>query len=127
MSKIATVFSFFALTFCSLNASHYEITGNYSVKGVGEAGAPYSGHLKITESEGIYTFQWQYKENGEHDYGTGIIVDDVISIAFQELNPARLSGVQSFKIEKKGSKLSGPWIYFGGQSTGFETVKRVCD
>ncbi len=94
------------------------IEGIYTVEGR-NPGAPqsYKGEAQIKQTGRTYTVVWKIGEGAQ--IGTGVMVDNVLSVVFTASGPAR-PGLAVYSVS--GDKItSGVWTSLGSQTVAEET------
>ncbi len=95
----------------------FAIEGFYTVEGK-NPGAPqgYKGEAQIKQTGRTYTIIWKIGEGAQ--IGTGILVDNVLSIVFSAPGPTR-PGLAVYNVT--GDKItSGVWTSLGSQTVAQE-------
>lgn len=110
-----------ALPFVGLGAG---LTGTYQVSGFDPVfNVHYTGSVIIAKQAAVYTLNWTF-DDGTHDIGTGLHVEDELSVVFQNVENPSVNGVQVYKI-KHDHRLEGPWVDLGDTRVGTEKIKKV--
>lgn len=114
-SMRAFVTAFSLLAFPSL-ALALDIAGSYRLEGAnpGEAGR-YTGTAEVSRTGD--TFQVIWRIGGQVQQGTGILLNDVFSITYQQ--DGALPGIAVYEVGQDGV-LSGTWAPVGSPSVGIE-------
>jgi hypothetical protein len=94
------------------------IEGIYTVEGR-NPGAPqsYKGEAQIKQTGRTYTVVWKIGEGAQ--IGTGVMVDNVLSVVFTSPGPAR-PGLAVYSITDR-KITSGVWTSLGSQTVAEET------
>ena len=101
-----------AAGFAAFAAPALAIEGHYIVEGQnpGQPGS-YKGEAQIKQTGRTYTVVWRIGQTQQ--IGTGIVIDNVLSIVFTPVGPAR-PGVAVYSIS--GDKVTGGvWTSLGSQ------------
>lgn len=105
-----------------LGASEEEIAGCYEALGYNPFSEEYySAHLELRQCDDVYFATWTFTDEST-DVGTGIRVDDILSICFQDAENPTLSGVQVYHI--RCGQLYGPWAINGYDLVGEEVARK---
>lgn len=98
-----------------------DIVGTYAVTGSNPGGkGQYKGTVIITKTKDTYKLVWSV---GAAYIGTGILVDNVLSVAYTDENK-KWFGIVAYKVIDSGKKLEGNWCAHGGQVLGTETLEK---
>lgn len=106
------------LAFAAAATPSLAIEGLYTVEGKnpGQPGG-YKGEAQIKATGRTYTIVWKIGEGQQ--IGTGILIDNVLSIVFTSVGPAR-PGLAVYSVT--GDKItSGVWTSLGSQIVAEET------
>ena len=125
----------FILCFAPLALFAKDIEGVYNVSGYDPlAQNNYQGiaEVKLKDAKnGIYTIECQFNHPLASTYGTGIRTNNMLSVVFIEMDDGNLDnsktkyGLQTYLIQE--DELSGPWIFYGDDVKGSETLTKVSD
>ena len=110
--------SLIGLAFAVVATPSLAIEGLYTVEGKnpGQPGG-YKGEAQIKATGRTYTIVWKIGEGQQ--IGTGILIDNVLSIVFTSVGPAR-PGLAVYNVT--GDKItSGIWTSLGSQIVAEET------
>jgi hypothetical protein len=110
------------LAFC-LAAPAYaaDIEGTYKASGTNPGGkGQYKGNVIISKSGETYKVVWSV---GTAYIGTGIVVGDVLSVAYTD-EGKKWFGIVAYKIKSGGKVLEGLWSGHNGRKLGKETLTK---
>lgn len=116
---------FFLCMLASLSAHAYASylrAGTYELKGSnpGSNTVSYRGTVTIQPSGSHYLLTWNIG-NHQGQTGTGILVDNVLSVAFYD-HSKNYSGVISYRMQNS-DQLEGFWIAHGNATYGREWLQ----
>jgi hypothetical protein len=98
-----------------------DIQGTYAAVGSNPGGkGQYKGNVIITKTGQTYKVVWSV---GTAYIGTGIVVGDVLSVAYTDENK-KWFGIVAYKIMSGGKKLEGIWSGHNGKTLGKETLTK---
>ena len=119
MKKVALTI---VLALClSVPAIAADIEGTYSAVGSNPGGkGQYKGNVIISKSGETYKVVWSV---GTAYIGTGIVVDDVLSVAYTD-EAKKWFGIVAYKIKSGGKVLEGLWTGHNGKKLGKETLTK---
>jgi hypothetical protein len=104
-----------------VSASAADVEGTYSAKGTNPDGkGEYTGSVIISKTKDTYLVVWSV---GTVYIGTGIVVDDILSVAYVDANKKSF-GIVAYKILDSGKKLEGVWCPHNGKVLGKETLEK---
>lgn len=94
------------------------ISGQYDMVGENPGGAgSYSGSVAIRGSGDVYQVAWTI--GGSNHVGTGILLDDMLSVVYQPDNSS--PGIAVYQLQEDG-RLIGVWTGLGGNAVGTEVL-----
>jgi hypothetical protein len=105
-----------------------DIEGDYIINGYDAYyEQSYTGIAQIIKIKGnVYNIKWTYDQNKSvyESFGTGILVDDVFSVAFKNLpsEDTPEDGLQVYKLTRE--TLEGPYVLLGRNLLGFEKLQK---
>jgi hypothetical protein len=107
-----------AITPFGLSTTAHAIEGIYRVEGHAPRSSDvYKGEAQIKKTGDTYTVVWRIGSSGH--IGTGILMDNVLSVFFQPLDRGAAAGVACFRIiDDKIAQ--GTWTMLGGKEVGEE-------
>jgi hypothetical protein len=95
------------------------IEGVYAIEGSPPGGsAHYKGEAMVKRTGEIYSVAW--KIGAQVFIGTGLVRDQVFSVAFRDGRTNAFVGVASFRIENDKVR-GGAWAQLGSKQMGSET------
>ncbi len=98
-----------------------DIEGTYSAVGSNPGGkGQYKGNVIISKSGETYKVVWSV---GTAYIGTGIVVGDVLSVAYTD-EGKKWFGIVAYKIKSGGKVLEGLWSGHNGRKLGKETLSK---
>jgi hypothetical protein len=104
-----------------LNAPAAAIEGMYRIEGRNPAeGGTYTGEAQVKQTGRTFAVIWKIGELRQ--IGTGIVVDNVLSVVFQSILPGRVAGrpgIAVFQIDNDRIT-NGIWSTLGDEATGQE-------
>ena len=104
-----------------VSVSAADIEGTYSAKGTNPDGkGKYTGSVIISKTKDTYKVVWSV---GMVYIGTGIVVGDILSVAYVDENKKSF-GIVVYKILDSGKKLEGVWCAHNGKALGKETLEK---
>ena len=125
----------FLFCFVPLALFAKDIDGVYNVVGYDPiTKSEYQGiaEIKLEDAKNeLYGIVYQFTHPFVSTCGTGIKINNTISFVFAESDSSDLNndtmkyGVQIYEIQRE--KLSGPWIFYGDNVKGSETLTKVND
>lgn len=102
-----------------ISAYAEDIVGTYAVTGSNPGGkGNYKGTVIITKTKDTYKLVWSV---GSAYIGTGILMDNVLAVAYTDENK-KWFGIVAYKVIDDGKKLEGTWCEHSGQVLGTETL-----
>ncbi|MDH3584488.1 MAG: hypothetical protein OER86_09760 [Phycisphaerae bacterium] len=98
-----------------------DIVGRYVATGTNPGGrGNYKGTVEIKKTGETYKVLWN---TGAAYIGTGILIDNVLSVAYVDQDK-KWVGVVAYRVLDKGARLSGGWAAVGGTTLGKELLVR---
>jgi hypothetical protein len=98
-----------------------DIEGTYKAAGSNPGGkGQYKGNVIISKSGETYKVVWSV---GTAYIGTGIVVGDVLSVAYTD-EGKKWFGIVAYKIKSGGKVLEGLWSGHNGRKLGKETLTK---
>ena len=102
-------------------ASEASLEGVYNAAGSNPGGrGSYEGSVTIIRTGETYKIVWNV---GSVFIGTGIVVDEVLSVAYTDENK-KWFGFVAYRILNEGRRLEGIWGPHGGKALGSETLTK---
>ena len=110
------------ITICLVAPVHAaDIEGTYKAAGSNPGGkGQYKGNVIISKSGETYKVVWSV---GTAYIGTGIVVGDVLSVAYTD-EGKKWFGIVAYKIKSGGKVLEGKWSGHNGRTLGTETLTK---
>jgi hypothetical protein len=119
-SALLPVVLLLLLTF-GLQANEPEIEGRYSAIGTNPGGSGgYNGTVTVSRTNETYKVVWNV---GTLYVGTGVLVNDVLSVAYTD-ERRKWFGIVAYRVLEDGRQLEGVWGPHGGKTLGSETLVR---
>jgi hypothetical protein len=113
---------FMAIGLVTSGAYAADIAGEYAVVGQApKTGKEYAGTVTITKTGDVYKVSWDI--GGKGYVGTGILVDDVLSVAYTD-EAKTWFGIVAYQIKSDGAVLEGKWTGAGATAVGGEVLTR---
>jgi hypothetical protein len=94
-----------------------DVSGIYTLRGTNFDGSAYTGEVRITESDGIYSIVWSIGEQ-QVQTGTGTFNGTQLTARWQE---GQYSGDAIYALQPDGS-LTGIWTQDGRDGQGTESL-----
>lgn len=102
-------------------ASAANIEGTYAARGTNPGGqGEYRGEVVITKTRDTYSVAWSV---GIAYFGTGIVIDDVLAVAYVDETEEAV-GIVAYRILEDGDRLEGIWCPLGSSILGTETLEK---
>jgi len=121
ITKSSAVLSLVVALVIGQSVSAMDIEGTYSAKGANPEGkGEYVGNVIISRTKDSYKLVWNV---GMVYIGTGIVVDNVLSVAYTDENK-NWFGVVAYRILDDGKKLQGMWCAHNDTVLGKETLEK---
>jgi hypothetical protein len=121
MKKTCLVLTAILAICLSMPALAADIEGTYKAAGSNPGGkGQYKGNVIISKSGETYKVVWSV---GTAYIGTGIVVGDVLSVAYTD-EGKKWFGIVAYKIKSGGKVLEGLWSGHNGRKLGKETLTK---
>jgi len=108
-----------AIGLVTVGAHASDLSGEYAAAGHSpKTGKAYTGTVKIMKSGEVYEVSWVI--DGKGYLGTGILVNDVLSVAYTD-EAKTWFGIVAYHIKSDGAVLEGKWTGAGATVLGDES------
>jgi hypothetical protein len=121
MKKASLALTILLAICLSVPALAADIEGTYAAAGSNPGGkGQYKGNVIISKTGETYKVVWSV---GAAYVGTGIVVGDVLSVAYADENK-QWFGIVAYRIKSGGKVLEGLWSGHNGRNLGTETLTK---